>query len=451
MVFVFILIALFCGIQIIRNSGQTRFNWVVCSILLLSSGIRLSDKPQIACHSFLIWCFWCSVLIKSEHKRKKFPLRIPLAIYAIGIIVVGLNSQYLSVFYKFYKPIKLLLDTYFVVLLAYYGTSKCTFKSTAIVSTVYIVTIYGVLTWILYSNPIQELIVSVFGSTVDNSYYFGDRLRITSTWNHPIAYGMVLSGLLYIYLPSIKEKKILFLIALIILNIFLCGSRTALAAMCLMAAIIIPVRYNLKKATKQCLVLAMLAIPIYIAVPLVHEKVDSVLLSAKGKDDVEGSSLDMREMQTEYAMLMVANAPVMGHGLSYISEELGYNTNKYKGDRQMLGFESIVYIILIERGFFGLFLEILILLSMAVYALRNRNGDRINSSYIAATLVGWTFFSVFTGSLDTPIPIFMMIGYSFNKLQEMAVLKKKLTPPELVVINIAFAHSSHEAQIRRAA
>ena len=42
---IFILICLLCGFMIIRDKGQKRFDWFVCSALLLSSSITILKSP----------------------------------------------------------------------------------------------------------------------------------------------------------------------------------------------------------------------------------------------------------------------------------------------------------------------------------------------------------------------------------------------------------------------
>lgn len=413
---VIILIILICGYNIIKNIGQKRFNWFICSMLIFSSSIILLDKPQLPCHRFLIICFWLSILRNKEFRFKKFPLTIPLIIYIIGLLIIGFNSPYLSLFYKIYKPFVLLLDTYFILLLTCYGIKNETFNSKAIVNTLFFVTIYGVLTFIIHSNPIQELIATAFGNSLLSDYYWGDRIRICSTWSHPIAYGLICSALFYEFLPYISEKKIKVLLLLLVFNVLICGSRTSLAAFLLMGGIFIMFKYKVSKSIIRVVAVMILALPIYFFVPIVQEKVDSVVSTVNGNDTLGGSSLEMRESQTEATMLIVSESPIFGHGYDYIQEGLGYGTDDFKGDWHLLGFESYMYIILIERGFCGLVFEIIILLSILIYAYKKRKVDRVNCSLVLACCIGYMFFSISTGTLDTKIPIMFMVGFSISKI-----------------------------------
>lgn len=344
------------------------------------------------------------------------------------LLVISFNASHISTFYKIYKPFVFLLDTYFVLLLTKYGVGKENFMSKKIVYTLLFVTIYGIFTLFTHSNPIQSIIASAFGRTLLDAYYWGNRIRITSTWSHPIAYGLVCAALFFEYLPYWKKRITMVLMALLAINVFICGSRTSLATFLLMGSVVVLSRYSVSRAIRQVVLLMAILIPVYLAVPFVQDKVDSIINTAQGNDDVGGSSLEMRDEQSYYAMLIVAEKPLMGHGLDYITEGLGYGTDNYKGDWHLLGFESYSYILLIERGFIGFVLEIFIWLAIIAYALKNRKIDKEDASLIMAYVLGFAFFSMSTGTLDTKIPMMFMTGVALSKLsqkkQECKVVNK---------------------------
>lgn len=417
--YLIILIILFCGYKVYSNKGQKRFDWFVCTMMIFSSAIILISKPQIPCHRFLLICYWASVLKNKESSSNRFPIKWPLCIYILVLLVISFNSPYLNVFYKIYKPFVFLMDTYFILPLMYRGIKDESFNSKPIVRTLYCVMLYGVLTFVIRQNPIQDFISSTFNTLVmSNNYYFGDRVRIASTWSHPIAYGLVCGALFYEYLPYWKQRKIMILMLLLAFNVFVCGSRTALAAFLLMGGIIVLIRYKLSRAVRQGIILCLLAIPIYLTVPMVQEKVDSMINTALGNEDVAGSSLEGRDEQTYYAMLIVAEKPVLGHGLDYITEVMGFNTDNFKGDWHLLGLESYFYILLIERGFVGLFLEIFIWLAIVLYAFFQKKKDRANASLVIAYVLGFAFFSISTGTLDTKIPMLFMTGMALAQMNK---------------------------------
>lgn len=410
--------ALFCGYKIFDSLGQERFDWFVCSMMLFSSSIIVIDKPQIPCHRLFLICYWLSVIKNVEYKEIKFPLKWPLIIYVVILLVISISSSQTSDFYKFYKPFGFLLDSYFILLLTCYGVKNENFLSNKIIYTLLFVSVYGVLTLAIHSNPIQSFVASAFNQTLLDKYYWGARIRITSTWSHPIAYGLVCSALFYEYLPYLKSKKVQVLMFFLAVNVFVCGSRTALASFLFMGCIVVLTRYRFERAVQQALVACALIIPIYLTIPVVKEKVDSVINTALGNSDVGGSSLEMRDEQTYYVMQIVNNEPLLGHGMDYVNEGLGYGTEKFNGDWHLLGLESYSYILLIERGFVGLFLELFIWLAIIAYAFKNRKYDMEDASLIVAYILGFAFFSMSTGTLDTKIPMMFMVGVALSKLRE---------------------------------
>lgn len=419
--YIIILIALFCGYKIYSNQGQKRFDWFVCSMMFLSSSIIIVNKPQVPCHRLFLICFWLSILKNKEQQKKKFPLKIPLGIYIVGLLIISFNSLHLNLFYKIYKPLVFLLDTYLILILACYGIKLENFKSNAIVNTLLFVTLYGVVTLLFFSNPIQNMVESAFGRTLLDSYYFGDRIRITSTWSHPIAYGLICGALFYEYLPYWRKKKIQILMLLLAINVFLCGSRTALAAFFLMGAVIVITRYKLSRAIRQVFVICIFLIPIYFTIPMVQNKVDSMVNTALGNDDVAGSSLEMRDEQNYYVLFIVAESPILGHGLDYITEVMKFGTDDFQGDWHLLGLESYSYTLLIERGYVGFFLELFIWLALVLYAFKHRKQDMVNSSLVIAFVLGFAFFSMSTGTLDTKIPMMFLIGMALAKMKNEIV------------------------------
>lgn len=411
-----IAICLFCGYKVFSNRGQSRFDWFICSMLLLSSAITVISNPRMPFHRFLILCYWLSILKNKENHGLAFPLKIPLFLYSIGLLALSTQAWQLSIFYKVYKPLVFLLDSYLLLLMTLYGIKHESFKSKAIVYTLLFVTIYGVFVYLTHSNPIQQMVTSAIGKRFSNSYYFGTRIRVASTWSHPISYGLICSALFYQYFPYWKEKLTKLLLFLLVLNIFICGSRTALAAFLLMGVVYAMLRYKINKSIKRFTFACLFLVPVYLFVPFVHDKIDSVIDTALGSDDLNGSSLSMREEQTSYAMAYVAEAPLCGHGIDWIKEGLGYGSDNFQGDWQLLGFESYLYILLIERGWIGFILELFVWLSILIYAFRNRERDRVHSSSLIALLLGFIFFAISTGTLDSKIPLMFMIGYALSYL-----------------------------------
>lgn len=423
---IFIIISLFCGFMILIRKGQKRFNWLICSMLLLASGITILDKPNIQAHRFFILCFWGSVLLRKEYRHQKFPLMIPLIIYAVGEFLIGWHAEDQTTFYKVWKPFAFLLDTYFVMLVAFWGTKNNSVNTKPIRNALFFFTIYGILTFVLRKNPIYFM---EFPDRIASysDYLFGDRLRTQSTWNHPIAYGFICSLFAVAKFRLLKDRKELILFLLLVINVLICGSRTALMSFILMSAIWLLMNYNASKLINIGLWLIPLLFLTYVVVPPVQSKIDDLVASAMGDSNTQGSSLDMRQEQTESVLIIAASSPVWGHGFDYTAEKIMGDSqlmNQYTlQGLTLLGFESYAYGILIDRGIVGVCFELLILISIFIYAFKNKKKYTLESSYIITVLSGFLFFSLVTGTLDTWKMTMLFIGICMRRISDQKKMR----------------------------
>lgn len=420
---ILIILSVIVGLKIFLSKGQQRFNWCICGMLLLSSSIVLINKPQLPAHRFFLICFWLSVIYRKEYKKIKFPLIVPFLIYIIGFYYIGWHAEALSTFSKIWKPTYAIIESYLVLLLAFYGTKNVSIHSKPIIITVFIVTLYGILTLLIKHNPYNDLINSSSDMSWLQGYYFGDRTRITSTWSHPIPYGFICSLLFYMFLPYFKERKIKILSFLLIINVFLSGSRTALAAFILIGVLYILIGYKASKGIRVGLVALVFSFGAYIAVPYIHDKVDQLMGTVMGTDTTGGSSNEMRETQLASAMVVFSQSPIYGHGPDYVQEQMmGQNADYYvKAGLDFYGFESYLYIILIERGIIGCVIELVMLISILLYGLRERKRNKKESAYVISFLLGFVFFSLATGTMGTFIMTMMFIGMAMRRIYDKQI------------------------------
>lgn len=406
--------------MIFTHTGQKRFDWFVCSMLLLSSSITIIESPHVQSHRFFILCYWASVIYRKEYKRSKFPFTILLIAYLVMSMFIGWQDKLLTPFSRLWKPFAFFLDGYSILALAFWGTRNVRINSKWIIGALYFVTLYGIFTFVTRFDPIQQMIANAFSGGYFREYYFGNRIRIGSTWSHPIAYGYICALFSILLLDYLKDKKCKILYILLLINVFICGSRTSLAALILMTAIYLVLRYNFSKLASICLVVLPLLFVVYIAVPPVTDKIDSVINTAMGNSDVGGSSLDMRQLQTESALMIFSSSPIFGHGPDYIQEQM-------MGDEKMLnmyfmegyafyGFESYEYIILIERGLIGVVLEIIMVSCVFFYLLRRKKQNKFRGAQGLSIFLGFIFFALSTGTLDTWSFAMFFIGVCMDRL-----------------------------------
>lgn len=418
----FILICLFCGFKIFTNTGQKRFDWCVCSMLLLSSSITMLESPHIQSHRFFILCYWASIIYRKEYKRSKFLFTVIFGIYLVITLLIGWHDKLLTPFSRLWKPFAFMLDGYATIALAFWGTKNVKINSKWIVYSLYFVTLYGIFTFVTHFDPIQQITADTFSSNgYLEGYYFGDRTRIGSTWSHPISYGFICAIFSVLMLNHLKEKKVKALYVLLLFNVLICGSRTALAAVILMTAIYLLLRYNVSKLAKISLMLIPMLTLVYIAVPPVTKKIDSVVNTAMGNSDVGGSSLDMRDEQMAAALMIFSQSPVWGLGPDYIQENMMsdkklmdmYSNEGYS----FYGFESYSYVLLIERGIIGVVLEIILASCIVLYFYKNRKKNKLRVAEGLSIFLGFAFFALSTGALDTWIFTMFFVGLCMDRVK----------------------------------
>lgn len=409
--FFLILISIACGCMILTNTGQKRFNWCIGSMLMMSSSLIILNSPQLPVHRFFILCFWLSVLYRKEYRGCHFPLFLMLIFYSLGQIFVGLNAERLTLFYRVWKPFSFLLESYLVLLAFFYGGKNVSVNSKPLIYVLYFFTLFGIFTYIIKDNPYHRMLNYDYYASYLQEYCFGTRIRINSTWSAPIPYGFVCSLFFWLLFPYRNGKRIAFLLGLLMTNVLICGSRTSLAVFLLMGLVFFALRYHIRKSLRMLVYAIFIVFFSYLFVPYVQNKVDQLVSTVMGTDNMGGSSLEMRNEQTIAALYLFSKAPIIGYGPDYIGENLISDKlllrRYYQQGYDFRAFESYAYVLLIERGLVGVVLEIMILLSILYHGLLKRKKDLESSAYIVAILIGFTFFALATGKLDT-FPIAML-------------------------------------------
>jgi O-antigen ligase len=91
------------------------------------------------------------------------------------------------------------------------------------------------------------------------------------------------------------------------------------------------------------------------------------------------------------------------------------------------GFESYGYIILIERGIVGCIIEVIMMVSIFIYALQHRRKYKEEMAIIISILVGFIFFSFSTGTMGTFLMTMLFIGMAMSRIRiKAACLKEKI-------------------------
>jgi hypothetical protein len=234
----------------------------------------------------------------------------------------------------------------------------------ALIISIVIAGVYGLILMNLGGlNPYTSFLSSYFnsGSDAADVYSSGEsRLsfssagKIQSTMIHPMTWGLNLCFLIIIFLKvSFKEKikGYWILIALMMFNLLISGVRTGIASLSIVGIYYLFMNRNYK----TFFFATILVFSGYLIISTNQDlsNIFSSFTDVKGtKSDVGGSSISMRLEQLEGVFKEIKHNELFGKGYSWTAYY-----QSIKGDHPViLAFESLVFVILCNNGFIGLFL-----------------------------------------------------------------------------------------------
>lgn len=268
--------------------------------------------------------------------------------------------------------------------------------------------IFGIVEFIKNYNPFMDWVRSINSGFIveynEETRFFFNR-RVQSTAWHPTAYGGYLSMiiiLLMIFIGSkfkvnkfkgIFNRRItitIILILILILNIILTASRAVWLAsfVSLTLVFIFNLKYffNRNYRIKRIFMMFLLPIVIFYCINL---------YAYLKNEDVSGSTIEMRIEQFNYIKGTIGHSIYIGLGANSIEEVL-YKTDQFN---EALGFESIIFVFLVNNGVLGLIgLTILFITS---YRNMYRPKKSFYSIFFFAILISHLILVILSGELRT--------------------------------------------------
>lgn len=428
-----ILLTLFFSFQIIRHKGRNRLFWFIAGFLFCSNRIIIVTSPYIPSHRLLVFSLMISELIRYrnfKHNWRKFPLKKSIIFVAIAYILIGLMDQRLSTFLKLYRPIYHTIETFFILFLAFASienTKDLNWIIKRLTPLVIFIMLFGIFNFITKQNPYDQLISSAFSTESAFEVYktrVGDRFRINSFADHPITYGYICAVLatFYIFLPkrnhTIKRPLLISTVTLLIINLLFSNSRSPLLAFLLGVTLIITFVFNLKTKFKLMLLAIPLFILSYLTIPFINEKVDAITdVFLTGGENQEGSSMDMRYTQLAASYVLAMNNPIWGNGFAYIQEDLGWNSEDKEYSSELRGFESYIFVLLIETGLIGIIANLSIFLIVISYLFKKKRENKRLSAIAIALVFMFLTFILATGTLNSWLISMTFIGILIKVLE----------------------------------
>ena len=151
---------------------------------------------------------------------------------------------------------------------------------------------------------------------------------------------------------------------------------------------------------------------LYIFIPTVEEKVNSVTDIFEENSETGGSSIAMRSTQFAMTLYYVEGDELFGKGKGYFTSEI-WNPDVDESQRAetgLEGMESVIFGYILERGFFGLTLWITFNLIVFIYFRRHKQKKKMLTGLGASILTLYLVFSVGTGELGSVYPTMLLLG-----------------------------------------
>ncbi|SHK91869.1 O-antigen ligase [Fibrobacter sp. UWEL] len=299
--------------------------------------------------------------------------------------------------------------------------------------------LYGIYAYMTSSNPYVMSIISSF--SVDSNYdeFLTEargalKSRTSGTLAHPLTWGQ-LWGLLFAFyavLSQTDQKPLWFNIAfsgLALINILLCGSRTALISAIVFGIFFFFSRESVTRfkilAAAFIFLMGVLALPIndskYPVVTYMKSAIffwdDSYSRSA----GINGSNADMRLEQLDEVVTILEMFPMGG---------LGYNSTTIFADHplfdRMRGFESVAFRKTLEQGWLGFLCFLISFAGFAIWSIRNTSTGK-EKLFMAGYFASYMASILVTGIQSTWF-VFLLLPllYSSGKNEEIELIEEDL-------------------------
>lgn len=383
------IVILALGLSIIKDLKKG-FCLALCARILIPEIARFRGFGiNLALYDVFILCLWVSFLWNLYKGRiSVFDRKLPTGLIFF-LIFYNLSSSILILLsadiipqeeqFKYFFKSAFQESTYLII--GYFALRDADKKF--FFELLYVVAVaaglYGIYAYITSSNPYIMSVITTYSENVGYDEFFTEsrgalKGRTFGTQTHPLAWGQLWGVLLAFYavISQQEQRPIWFnitFIAFAVINIILCGSRSALIALCVFFLFFFVSREHSTrlKIGIACFVffVCLLSLPISkFDNPYVTYLKSAVLFwddSYSRSVGINGSNADMRLEQLDEVVSIIEMFPVGG---------LGYNSTTVLAEHplfeRMRGFESVAFRKTLEQGWIGF---LCFVISLTVYAL----------------------------------------------------------------------------------
>jgi hypothetical protein len=437
----FTVLAVVFVFQIIRNRGVKKLPWFFAGILFFPPAVVILQTPFVPFYRLMVYSLLMVAIIEKGnffYELYKFPLRNALLFLLLLLLIVGVFDPRLSLFLKVYRPFYYYVENFFIIFLVYYyirDYKDLQYLYDKIVFFLFLFALYGISNFLTQQSEYYNFIVKVYGGrnfAESNMANGVDRFRITSFSWHAIYYGFLINMVVLMQIfvlnalqvKSIKKWLYLIILFLLLINLLLVNSRTPLFS--LLAGVCIFITLGVSKSQKLKITFLATIILIFAvnfipsASRLFNESINT--FSDKGSK-LEGSTLEMREVQLAASFIEFSKSPIVGNGFGYIVENLGYSSesDERSSDSDFYGFESYIYELLIEQGTAGITGNFILFIIISFFLIKSSFSDySIVSKLAVSSLAMFASFLLFifgTGDLGAFTFFMAILGINIKSIR----------------------------------
>jgi len=405
--------------------------WKAAMLVMGAMTLTLVDIPGIPLHkanlllqtSYLL-SEWRNLPRYFNRLRYTPYLWIPLLIVSFSALLAALTSPYTGIKETLKSE---LLFKYFTLAYAFWAVKDEKSLKPVLQVSMYcliVLTFFGVLNYIdkyaIFVNALTEGETTRYGDVgLGDLYTDSSRFRVQSMFQYAFDYGYICAAILLLHLHGWyrhleSKKEFIIAIACCIFGILTCECRIVWVSALLSIACYSMWVFQLSRNVMYAIVIVILMIIAYNTVPAVEEKVNKVTDVFVEKNEVEGSSIEMRMAQYAYVLIYTEGNEWLGLGKGYWFYSYTVNPDSV---RDLLGIESVILQNLLERGIIGLVLWAAFYTIIFLYLGRNRKRRKALTGLGASVLVLYLIFSIGTGELGSVYPTLLLLGFVIKAVE----------------------------------
>lgn len=381
-------------------------------------------------NTFCLFIIIASIIIRHffiqrQYLKKSDYNYIVVFICSLSLLGLVANLPYTIQFRNFSQFIITEILPYFPILYMIKNEKDLKIVINILLVSFIIVGIYGIFTYIVKFSPAYTLFSLYFETDVDFTNQV-DRIRgglegaAVGNLSGPLPWGQLVL-LIFSFFALNKQIKVSYLtnICLIITfaNCMLCGKRSIIIPSLLICSFIF---LRVLKSKFGIIYIATITIIGIIAINKLPElksykqNIETAIFfwddKLAQKNDIGGSSTSMRQEQLTFSIKMIENYPLQGLGLNYPE----YYNKTHGLHPKMLGFESIIFYVLISSGLIGVYIWFFFLRGYYKAITRNKH----KSNLVEILFISSYILSLLLTSIQSSFFMFMILGALFIKMNE---------------------------------